>query len=204
MVESASLVLASASPRRREILATLGIAVEVMPTHADEDSLEVADPVGFVTEAARLKLRSALAGQDVGSRFVLSADTIVCIDDERLGKPRDEEEAFATGIVRGLINRLSGRDHLVRTAVALGRGERGELACRVVETRVWFRPAPEEALRRYIARGESLDKAGAYGVQGAAAGFVTRLDGSYSNVVGLPAAEVVDLLLQHGAIERWP
>ena len=198
MVESASLVLASASPRRREILATLGIAVEVMPTHADEDSLEVADPVGFVTEAARLKLRSALAGQDVGSRFVLSADTIVCIDDERLGKPRDEEEALA------MLRRLSGRDHLVRTAVALGRGERGELACRVVETRVWFRPAPEEALRRYIARGESLDKAGAYGVQGAAAGFVTRLDGSYSNVVGLPAAEVVDLLLQHGAIERWP
>lgn len=198
MADAAPVVLASASPRRREILATLGIDVDVMPTHADEDSLQFVDHVAFVREAARLKLRSALARSALGERFVLSADTIVCVDDERLGKPCDPEEAV------DMLRRLSGRDHLVRTAVALGRGGRGELDCRVVETRVWFRGIDEEGLRRYVDRGESLDKAGAYGVQGAAAGFVTRLDGSYSNVVGLPAAEVVELLLEHGAIERWP
>jgi septum formation protein len=198
MVDSAPVVLASASPRRREILATLGIEVDVVPTHADEDSVRLADHVAFVREAARLKLRSALARNELIERFVLSADTIVCVDDDRLGKPRGTEEAL------DMLRRLSGRDHLVRTAVALGRGGRGELDCRVVETRVWFRGVDEQSLRRYVERGESLDKAGAYGVQGAATGFVTRLDGSYSNVVGLPAAEVVELLLEHGAIERWP
>jgi septum formation protein len=198
MAEACSLVLASASPRRREILTTLGIEVEVMPTDADEESVQLSDHVSFAREAARLKLRSALARKELGGRFVLSADTIVCVDDERLGKPRDEDEAVE------MLRRLSGRDHLVRTAVALGRGGAGELDCRVVETRVWFRALDAQALRRYVHRGESLDKAGAYGVQGAAAGFVRRLDGSYSNVVGLPAAEVVELLVHHGVIERWP
>ena len=198
MADASSLVLASASPRRREILSTLGIDVEVMPTHADEESLQLTDHLSFVREAARLKLRTALAREKLVGRFVLSADTIVCVDDERLGKPRDEDEAVE------MLRRLSGRDHLVRTAVALGRGGTGELDCRFVETRVWFRALDVQAIRRYVRRGESLDKAGAYGVQGAAAGFVRRLDGSYSNVVGLPAAEVVELLLHHGVIERWP
>jgi septum formation protein len=103
-----------------------------------------------------------------------------------------------------MLELLVGRDHVVRTAVALGRVGNGVLDGRVVETTVWFRSASREELERYVAAGESDDKAGAYGVQGLASGFVTRLEGSYTNVVGLPAAEVVSLLVEHGAVEQWP
>ena len=103
-----------------------------------------------------------------------------------------------------MLERLTGRDHVVRTAIALGRVDEGPLGSRVVETRVWFREASDGELERYVASGEGRDKAGAYGVQGLASGFVTRLEGSYTNVVGLPAAEVITLLLRHGALEQWP
>jgi septum formation protein len=99
---------------------------------------------------------------------------------------------------------LSGRDHVVRTAVALGVIGEDTREVRLVETRVWFRQATADELERYVATGESRDKAGAYGIQGVASGFVTRLEGSYTNVVGLPAAEVIDLLIEHGALDRWP
>jgi len=192
------LILASASPRRREILSTLGIHFEVQPNHADETSLCVEDDVAFVREAALLKLRSALAAVEREGAYVLAADTIVCVDGARLGKPSDDGDALR------MLQRLVGREHVVRTAVALGRRGQGALGTRVVETRVRFGEASDEALRRYVASGEPRDKAGAYGVQGLASGFVTRLEGSYTNVVGLPAAEVIELLLEHGALERWP
>ncbi len=192
------LVLASASPRRREILSTLGIPCDVRPSHADETSLSVEDDVDFVREAALLKLRSALATIERQGAYVLAADTIVCVDGARLGKPSDDLDALR--MLRG----LAGREHVVRTAVALGRQGQGPLGTRVVGTRVRFREASDEALRRYVASGEPRDKAGAYGIQGLASGFVTRLEGSYTNVVGLPAAEVVALLLEHGALEQWP
>jgi septum formation protein len=192
------LVLASASSRRAEILSTLGIDFEVRPSHADEASLRIEDHVEFVHEAALLKLRSALADTVAEGPYVLAADTIVCVDDARLGKPLDDGDALR------MLGRLVGRDHVVRTAVALGREGQGALGTRVVETRVWFREVSDEALRRYVASGEPRDKAGAYGVQGLASGFVTRLEGSYTNVVGLPAAQVLSLLLEHGALEQWP
>ena len=103
-----------------------------------------------------------------------------------------------------MLRRLAGRDHVVMTAVALGRDGEGVLATEVVQTRVWFRRLSEEAIARYVAAGESWDKAGAYAVQGLAGGFVTRIEGSYTNVVGLPAAETIGLLLEHGALRRWP
>jgi septum formation protein len=192
------LILASASPRRREILATLGIDFEVRPSHADETSLINEDDLGFVREAALLKLRAALEETDREGAYVLAADTIVCIGGDRLGKPLDDQDALR------MLRRLAGREHVVRTAVALGRQGQGELGIHVVETRVRFREASDDELRRYVASGESRDKAGAYAVQGLASGFVTRLEGSYTNVVGLPAAEVVSLLLEHGALEEWP
>jgi septum formation protein len=129
---------------------------------------------------------------------VLAADTIVCVDGSRLGKPLDDDDALR------MLRRLVGREHVVRTAIALGRGGEGALGIRVVETRVRFREASDDELRRYVASGESRDKAGAYGVQGLASGFVTHLEGSYTNVVGLPAAEVVSLLREHGALKEWP
>lgn len=192
------IVLASASPRRREILSGLGISVVVRPTHTDEEALDIEDDERFVEAVARLKLRHALADDLTRGQWVVTADTIVCVAGERLGKPADADEALA------MLKTLAGRDHLVRTSVALGREGEGEVGLRTVVTRVWFRQAPEDELRRYVALGESFDKAGAYGVQGAASGFVRRIEGSYSNVVGLPAAEVVELLLEHGALERWP
>jgi septum formation protein len=192
------LILASASPRRREILSTLGIDVEVKPSDVDETSLLIEDDVDFVREAALTKLRNVLERTGEQGAFVLASDTIVCVDGRRLGKPEDDGEALA------MLEQLAGRDHVVRTAIALGRVGEGPLDSRVVETRVWFRDASSEELARYVESGEGRDKAGAYGVQGLAGGFVTRLDGSYTNVVGLPAAEVVALLLEHGALAEWP
>jgi septum formation protein len=145
-----------------------------------------------------MKLEDVLsASRDTGA-YVLAADTIVCIDGHRLGKPANDADAVR------MLELLAGRDHVVRTAVALGRVGDGVLDCRVVETRVWFRPASRAELQRYVDAGESSDKAGAYGIQGLASGFVTRIEGSYTNVVGLPAAEVVGLLVEHGALGQWP
>lgn len=192
------IVLASASPRRREILRQLGIEVDVRPSDADEDALEIADDVEFVREAALLKLRSVIdAGLPDGAP-VLAADTSVCVGPERLGKPRDDRDALR------MMTLLAGRDHVVRTAMALGIAGQGVRDVRVVETRVWFRSAQAVELERYVASGEGRDKAGAYGIQGLASGFVIRLEGSYTNVVGLPAAETIEMLLEHGALERWP
>ena len=195
--EPPRLVLASSSPRRREILTTLGIEFEIQPSHADETSIQEDDHVEFVREAALLKLTSVLDGTD-GDAFVLAADTIVCRDDVRLGKPKDDRDA------RRMLELLAGCDHVVRTAFALGRTGRGVLENRVVETRVWFGDLSDKALASYVASGEGRDKAGGYAVQGLASGFVTRIEGSYTNVVGLPAAEVVTALVGHGALGSWP
>ena len=190
------LVLASVSPRRADILRTLGISFDVMPSGVDERAL-AGNGGSFARTAARAKLRRALLGVETDA-FVLAADTVVIVDDVRLGQPATDDDALR------MLGLPSGRDHRVETAVALGRVGCGELETRLVETRVWFRRAGIEELRRYVATGEGRDKAGAYGVQGLASGFVTRVDGSYTNVVGLPAAETVGLLVEHGAIERWP
>ena len=192
------LILASASPRRREILGSLGIDFEVQPSGADESSLKMEDHLEFVRAAALIKLEQVLSTSERDGAHVLAADTIVCVGGQRLGKPGDEGDALR------MLELLVGRAHVVRTAIALGRVGEGALDCRIVETRVWFGPATREQLERYVAAGESLDKAGAYGVQGLAAGFVTRIEGSYTNVVGLPASDVVTLLLEHAALERWP
>ncbi len=192
------LVLASASPRRAEILQTLGLAFEVRPSGADESALAAEDDIAFVRAAAVAKLTDVLDSLDDRAVFVLAADTVVCVDGQRLGQPVDDDDALR------MLGLLIGRDHVVRTAVALGQVGRGVLECRDVETRVWFRDVDRAVLRRYVATGESRDKAGAYGVQGVASGFVTRLEGSYTNVVGLPAAEVVNLLLEHGVLDQWP
>lgn len=192
------IVLASASPRRRDILSNLGIDFEVRPTHADEDALEIDDDERYVEALARLKLEHGLDADLEPGRFVLAADTIVCIGGKRLGKPHDDDEALS------MLTTLAGAEHLVRTSVALGRVGDGVLGVRTVVTRVWFRYATDEELRRYVALGECRDKAGAYAIQGVASGFVRRIEGSYGNVVGLPAAETIELLLEHGAVGRWP
>ncbi len=195
MMGSTTLVLASASPRRRELLGTLGVRFDVRPTDVDESVHPGEAPVAYVRRLAEDKLRAALATE--ATAFVLASDTTVVSDGAILGKPADDEEG------RAVLRRLSGRAHEVRTAVALGRA--GEvLAVRDVHTRVVFRVLSEDEIARYVASGEGRDKAGVYGIQGLAGAFVTGIEGSYSNVVGLPLAETLELLRAHGALKAWP
>lgn len=192
-----ALVLASASPRRREILATLGIACEVRPSGADEIRDADEPPLAYARRVATAKALEVATGCEAGV-WVLGADTIVVIDGEVLGKP--EHDAAS----RGMLRMLAGRWHEVTTAVALCRAGEGAIETIAVTTRVRFRPLDAGAVERYVASGEGRDKAGGYAVQGMAAGFVAAIDGSYANVVGLPAAETVELLERHGAIASWP
>ncbi len=195
-VQQAPLILASASPRRRQLLASLGLAFEVHPCPTEERRREGEAPTVTVARLAREKLVAALpiAPPDT---FVLAADTLVVRDGEVLGKPTDEADAAA------MLRALGGRSHEVMTAVALGRAAR-VLEVETTVTEVWFRPVSEAQARAYAAIGEGADKAGGYAIQGIAAGFVTRIEGSYSGVVGLPLAQTLALLGRHGALRSWP
>ena len=186
------LVLASASPRRKELLGALGLSFTVRTADVDETPQDGEDPGGYVLRVARAKASGvAVAEPDA---LVLAADTSVVLGGDILGKPKDAAEA------RAMLRRLSGRAHRVLTAVALFG--RAELSI-VVETQVRFRPVSEEEIAWYVGTGEPLDKAGAYAVQGAGGAFVERIDGSPSNVVGLPLAETVALLFEAGAPLPW-
>jgi len=181
-----SLVLASASPRRKELLSILGIPFEVIPSAIDETSLEGETPETFVVRAAREK------GMEVASRLshsvILSADTVVTIDGEILGKPSDEEDAIR------MLRKLSGRDHLVLTAVTLVNQVRQETLEGLERTRVWFQPLTDEQIRDYLRRENVLDKAGAYAIQGYAGVYIPKIEGNYFNVMGLPLPLVHELL----------
>jgi len=183
------LILASASPRRRDLLARAGVRFEVRPADLWEDSLPGETPLEHAGRLARAK---ALAvARRVGQsprRMVLGADTIVVIDGAVLGKPANPEHAVA------LLTRLVGRRHRVVTAVALAASDTLEIRQTAVESDVTMRPAAEEELRAYVATGEPLDKAGAYAVQGEGRRFIERIEGSESNVIGLPLEETLALL----------
>jgi septum formation protein len=183
--DSSRLVLASASPRRAEILTSLGIPFTVLPTDIPEEPLP-----GETAEAAAVRLASEKAAKAAAlapEAWVLAADTLVFLDGIILGKPRDDREAAA------MLRRLSGREHGVVTAVALLRN--GAPGARLAEiSRVRFAPLDEEELAWYVATGEPRDKAGAYGVQGLGARFIEEIRGSFTNVMGLPARAVYRLL----------
>ena len=181
----AGLILASASPRRRELLARLGIAFRVVPSEAAETPHPGEAPLAFANRMAREKAGSVARRHS--EAFVLGADTIVVVDEEILGKPVDRADA------RRMLQRLSDRTHQVFTAVALidMAGRVDQLA---IETSVDFRRLADTEIDAYLDSGEPFDKAGAYAVQGGAAPFVRRIGGSYTNVVGLPLDEVAVLL----------
>jgi septum formation protein len=178
------LVLASASPRRRELLAAAGIPFEVVPVDLDETPLDGEVPDAHVQRLAREKASTAQAMRP--DALVLGADTIVVVSGQILGKPRDAEDAAR------MLRALAGRAHDVLTGVAL-TGARGTTV-ELERTRVWFTPLSEQEIADYGASGEPRDKAGAYAIQGLASKFVVRIDGSYTNVVGLPVALVYRLL----------
>jgi septum formation protein len=183
------LILASASPRRADLLAAAGFAFDVMPVEIDERVLASERPAEYVSRLALAKARE-VARRNPGTP-VLGADTAVVVDDRILGKPADAADAAE------MLRILSGRTHEVLTGVAIcldGREAR-DVAC----TRVRFLQLAPAEIAWYVASGEPYDKAGAYAVQGLASRFVESIDGSYSNVVGLPVATAYRLLQQIGA-----
>ncbi len=170
------IILASQSPRRRELISLYGIPFVVDPSMADEDHVE-GTGAERVQKLAQLKC-AEVAGRHPG-RLVLAADTLVCVDDEILGKPKDEKDAAR------MLRLLSGRAHEVHTGLCLKLPD-GRKLCGVDTAKVFFMQLTEENIRRYIATGEPMDKAGAYGIQGRAGVFISHIEGSPSNVIGLP------------------
>lgn len=198
---SLPLVLASGSPRRKEILEALGLRFRVEASGADETVLLGEEAFGYAERVARAKaldVCARLEGEAAEPTVVLAADTIVVVDGDVLGKPRDDEEGAA------MLLRMSGRTHEVATAVVLAVVGEGVRASRVVRTEVIFdRVTPTQAAR-YVRTGEGRDKAGGYALQGLAGGFVRSLRGSSSNVIGLPAAETLEMLSEAGLLAEWP
>jgi septum formation protein len=187
------LVLASSSPRRQELLRALGLEFTVVPADVDETRRLDEKPVDYVERVARDKAMAVVAKLGIGAAgdvVVLAADTTVHVDGDVLGKPVDDEDAGR------MLRLLSGRTHQVHTAVVAWRISGVEQA--IVTTDVTFVDLDDETIDWYLSTGEYRDKAGAYGMQGAAGALVERVDGSPTNVIGLPLAETVVLLRRSG------
>lgn len=184
-----NLILASGSPRRAELLTKMGLTFIVRPSHTEE----IMEP-GLTPqqEVVHLSLQKAKAVYETLEEpgVVLSADTVVVLEDTILGKPRDPQEAVE------MLTALSGRSHLVLTGVTVMGPEGTQTHCE--ETRVFFRPLSQREIQNYVASGEPMDKAGAYGVQGLAMVFVKKLEGDYYNVMGLPVCPTGEMLRKAG------
>ncbi len=188
-----SLILASASPRRRDLLARARLVFDVHPADIVEQALPGETAIDLARRLARAK--ALTVARRVGRfprRLILGADTIVVLDGEVLGKPSDPAHAVET------LTRLAGRRHRVVTAVAVATSDTLEVLESAVESDVVMRPVPEWEVREYVATGEPLDKAGAYAAQGRGRRFIERIEGSESNVIGLPLEETVALLREAG------
>lgn len=183
------IILASGSPRRRELLTQIGIVYEVIPSEADE-TVNEKDPARVVEILSERKAVEVAERLEEDDCLVLGADTVVALDDQILGKPVDAEDAYR------MLESLQGRTHQVYTGVALVYKEKGSLVRQIfhVKTDVEVIPMTEKQIREYIFTGEPMDKAGAYGIQGRFAAYIRGISGDYYNVVGLPVCEVVQRL----------
>lgn len=185
-----AIILASASPRRKELLAQIGVPFKSMSMDINEDIHVNEQPADYVKRLAEQK---ALAALDASQGLpILGADTSVIINGTILGKPQNEDDA------KRLLRLLSGKTHQVLSGIAViqQNGKDVKLMSNVVSTDVTFQPLSEHSIEQYVASGEPMGKAGAYGIQGFAATFISRIEGSYSNVVGLPLMETAQLLSQ--------
>ena len=190
-MKNIQLILASASPRRREILEKLGLEILVVESKADEASVKSEDiPVSvYVQELALIKAAEVL--KRVVSKkemLIISADTVVSIDGEILGKPKTKEDAFS------MLKHLSGKTHKVLTGFCVMRSSDAKSICEFSETEVTFKELTDDEIRSYIKTNEPMDKAGAYGIQGLGALLVSKISGDYLNVVGLPVSALSDVL----------
>lgn len=180
------IILASASPRRREILESFGFDFETCSSHADESGVEKYAPQDAVTELALKKALWVKERRADDGNIILAADTLVALNGELLGKPVDEADAFR------MLKALSGTNHQVYTGYAILQGEKQ--ICGYECTEVYFRPLEDEEIYAYIATKEPMDKAGAYGIQEKAGIFVRRIEGDYLNVLGLPICKIYEEL----------
>jgi len=194
------LVLGSASPRRKDILSALGLPIRVEPADIPEHVALSEQPLDYVSRIVSEKLSAVAARLSLAFSAVLVADTVVVIDGEVLGKPRDVADAAR------LLRRIVGRTHTVFTRYAISLPDAPAVirVARTVATEVSLRAASDDEITRYAASGEGLDKAGAYAAQGLGSFLVERMVGSYSNVVGLPACEVVLDLRTLGLLGPFP
>lgn len=186
------LVLASASPRRRELLERIGLKLEVVPSDVDETVLPDESPAAHVERLSRAKATEVASRSGLKGRHVLGSDTVVVIDSEILGKPKDNDEAMT------MLQRLQGRQHQVWSGFAVIDRQSGQFKSGAIVTEVTFRHLTREEIAGYIATGEPHDKAGAYGIQGIGAALVEKIDGSYTSVVGLPLCAVIKVLEELG------
>jgi len=185
------LILASSSPRRRDLLSQLGLVAESIAPAIDESRLPRETPGRYARRMALSKARAVDSRVSDQTAILIAADTVIALDGDILGKPRDESDAVR------MLSRLSGREHSVFSAVAVGRVG-GSFACKLAETRVWLRATTRSEREAYWATGEPGDKAGGYAIQGLGAAFVERIEGNYPTVVGLPLFEMLMLLAAHG------
>lgn len=187
-----SIILASASPRRRQLLELIGVDFEVDPADVDETAAAGEDPAAFATRTARDKARWVARRHP--ERLVMGADTVVEVDSEILGKPSSVQDAA------GMLRRLSGRSHFVHTAIALVDGYGSHEI--VDSAKVEFVDLSDQTIRWYVATGEPMDKAGAYAIQGLGGLLVARVEGSPHTVVGLPVHRLPELFAAHG-LDFW-
>jgi len=193
LVTSGRFILASASPRRIELLSLLGLRFEIMPSHVDETFMQGETPREHVLRLSGEKAEKAAAAHP--NAWVMGADTIVIINGEVLGKPRSPDEA------KEMLGKLSGRVHTVFTGFSVTKRSHSILVRDTVESSVRFREIPDDEMAWYVESEEPYDKAGGYAVQGMGAFFIKEIHGSYTNVMGLPLCEVVDVLKGVGVID---
>jgi septum formation protein len=216
---ASQLILASSSPRRKDLLESLGFSVKAIPPNTDESQFEGEEPENYVKRLARDKVLAVMArlhatfytedeapqraGRGLAttredSRWVVGADTIVVLDGEIFEKPRDSHDAYE------MISRLSGRDHEVITGFCLFDIKKNKEGIQAVRTVVRFKELSKTEMEKYVGLGEGGDKAGGYAVQGVGAYFIESIHGSYTNVVGLPLCQVVEMMQEMGAQSVLP
>ena len=193
MSSHGTIILASASPRRTELMALAGIECSVVPADINEAVLPGEKPAEHVMRLSREKADAVAA--TTNGRYFIGADTVVVLEERIMGKPSDEAEAFR------MLSALSGRDHEVITGFSVFDKLSGIHLSRCVRTEVTFKELSEGEIRSYIASGCPMDKAGAYAIQGGAVHFIRSICGSYTNVIGLPMTELYETLCQLGAMD---
>jgi septum formation protein len=192
--EKPDLILASESPRRKYLLEKAGLKVKVIPSRINESEFQLTSPKSYVSILSQAKARE-ISNQNPDC-WVLGADTIVVINDTVIGKPKGEEQA------RLMLQTLSGQKHQVLTGFTLSHHLKKERFTDVVATDVYFKRLSADEIDWYIATGEPFDKAGAYAIQGIGSFIVKKINGSYTNVVGLPVCEVIEFLIKKGISHR--